>query len=197
MIIGLIVFGGLIVYIFLICLMMSVAIRLANKHGKKGWKAGITVTITMLLLMFWEWIPVQMSHNYYCSNSSGYFQYVSLEKFILNYSDMDSDSLLNNDRNWVFTESGRYLKLNNLVTWNVSTSKVFMGIRKRDERIIDNKNGKILAQYIDYDSGQNTLNPKKFRDFKIWLWTGSCEEGPKSYEKIKFNDYKNAIKYFK
>jgi hypothetical protein len=67
--------------------------------------------------------------------------------------------------------------LNQRFGWENRTSKHLMGIRMRDERIIDFQTGEIMAQYVDFDTDIRALvlGLRNFRDYRVWLNADSCE----------------------
>lgn len=192
MVIGLLVIGGLIIYLIVTLVLVVVGVRSARRRGKPGWKGGVLVVLIMYLLLFWDWIPMHVAHQYYCSSEGGFSRYKSMEQWkeenpgvaetLVPYKNVPAETANNRTR---------YL-LNQRFAWDRYTTGLFLEIRKGDERIVDTHTGAILAQYIDFNSGQNQHNPQRFRDFKLWLWAGSCEVGdgrrtkPMNFEFNKF-----------
>jgi len=90
--------------------------------------------------------------------------------------------------------------LNQRFGWETQTSKHLFGIRKREEQIVDLTTGEVMARYVDFDTDQNPKNPKRFRDFKIWIQSETCEESDERKtkpNKFKFNKLMHLFQYQK
>ncbi len=177
MIVGLIVLVGLILYLILTLVLVIANVRSARKEGKSGWVRGSVVLGFMYLLLFWDWIPVRVAIQHDCASEGGFTVNKTLDQWkaenpgvaetLVPYKNVTSEKS---------GEKTRY-QLNQRFAWDIRTTHDFLGIEKRDERIVDTKTREVLAQYVDFNSGQNQLNPERPRDFKLWLWLGSCPRG--------------------
>ncbi|WP_260294242.1 hypothetical protein [Sedimenticola hydrogenitrophicus] len=174
MVVGFLVLGGLIIYLILTLILVWLGIRVARERGKSGWKGAVPVLVVMYLLMFWDLIPMQMAHRYYCATEGGFSLNKSLEQW--QAENPGVAKTLKPLKNAPQVESGNRVRvaLNQRFAWDTYTTREFLEIRKRDERIIDIKTGEVLARNVDFDDGLHSRNPKRFRDFKLWLWTGAC-----------------------
>ncbi|WP_260294245.1 hypothetical protein [Sedimenticola hydrogenitrophicus] len=193
MVVGFLVLGGLIIYLILTLILVWVGVRVARERGKPAWKGGVPVLVVMYLLLFWDWIPLRVAHSYYCATEGGFSLNKSLEQW--KAENPGVAKTLRPIPDPTRTSTGNLVRypLNQRFAWDIYTTREFLEIRKRDERIIDTKTGEVLARYVDFDSGQDQHNPKRFRDFRLWLWVESCERGQKMPKKIKFNGFKGII----
>lgn len=175
MIIGLMILAGLAVYLIITIMVVMIAVKRAHKKGKPGWKAGCLALGVMYLLLFWDLIPMRIAHQYYCSVESGFNLYKSLEQWQQGNPNVLS-SLVPSKNMPAEMANGRIRHtLNQRFAWDRYITGKFLGIRKQNDQIVDTETGEVLAQYTDFDSGQNQHEPKRFRDFKMWLWTESCD----------------------
>lgn len=193
MVVGFLVLGGLVIYLILTLILVWLGIRVARERGKSGWKGAVTVLMVMYLLMFWDLIPMQMAHRYYCATEGGFSLNKSLEQWQAENPGVAKTLKPIKNAPWIETGNRVRLALNQRFAWDRYTTAEFLEIRKRDERIVDTQTGEVLARYVDFDDGLNSRDPQRFRDFKLWLWTGSCEGGQKMPERIIFNGFKGII----
>ncbi|MES9987280.1 MAG: hypothetical protein ABW077_05145 [Candidatus Thiodiazotropha endolucinida] len=73
-------------FFFLLYLAISIWIarwtaKQANKHSRSGRKWGIAVFLLMLGLVFWDWLPMEISHSYKCTNKAGFFQDMTIDEW--------------------------------------------------------------------------------------------------------------------
>jgi hypothetical protein len=65
--------------------------------------------------------------------------------------------------------------LNQRFSWFAKYSKAWHIVSKKDERIVDNKTGEVIAQRIDFSASSGRLyNANKLSDYKIWFEVNSC-----------------------
>lgn len=193
MVVGFIILAGLIVYLIISIVMIIIGVRHARKKGFPGWKGGVLAAVVMYLLIFWDLIPFHIAHKYYCSTEGGFTLNKTLEEW--KQENPGVVETLTHKKVSDHTKEGnkeRY-RLNQRFVWEIVTTRHFLGIHKSDNRVIDTGTGEILAQYVDFSSGQSSLEPDEFRDFKFWIYVDSCETGQRMPEKIKFNGIKGKI----
>ncbi|MCU7920928.1 MAG: hypothetical protein KZQ95_21610 [Candidatus Thiodiazotropha sp. (ex Epidulcina cf. delphinae)] len=176
MVVGFIILTGLIVYLIISIVMIFFGVRYARKKGIPGWKGGVLTAVVMYLLMFWDFIPFHVAYKYYCATEGGYTLNQTLEAWKEDNPGVAETLVPKKEPEYTKTEVKERYILNQRFAWDIYTTKHILGIRKRDNRVVDVEKGEVLAQYIDFDSNQNSLNPKKFRDFRFWLEAPSCEE---------------------
>ncbi|MCM8922413.1 MAG: hypothetical protein LC540_20540, partial [Candidatus Thiodiazotropha sp.] len=187
--------AGLIVYLIISIVMIIFGVRHARKKGFPGWKGGVLAAVVMYLLMFWDFIPFHIAHKYYCSTEGGFTLNKTLEDW--KQENPGVVETLTHKKVSDHTKEGnkeRY-RLNQRFVWEIVTTRHFLGIRKSDNRVIDIGTGDILTQYVDFSSGQSSLEPDEFRDFKFWIYTNSCEPDGKKIDRGRYYDYKYRIKH--
>lgn len=186
MVVGFFVFAGLAVYCIITLLLIALGVAVARERGKPGWKGGLIVAVVMYMILFWDLIPMRVTHKYLCLTQGGFNVNKTLDEWKRENPGV-AESLSPNESHEAITTNGlrRYM-LNQRFAWDVHTSKHFLGILKRDERIIDRLTDEVLAQYVDFDTDISSLGsePRNFRDYKIWLSVNSCERaGHKANQK--------------
>ncbi|MEW8029354.1 MAG: hypothetical protein AB2792_10855 [Candidatus Thiodiazotropha sp.] len=146
-------------------------------------------TVVMYLLMFWDFIPFHIAHKYYCTTEGGFTLNKTLEEWKVENPGVAEKLTPNKKPEYEKVGNKERYQLNQRFAWDIITNDHFLGLRKRDNRIVDVKNSEILAQYADFDSNQKSLEPRQFRDFKFWIYVESCESMSDRPEERKF--YKN------
>ncbi|MEW8693437.1 MAG: hypothetical protein AB2535_20570 [Candidatus Thiodiazotropha endolucinida] len=186
----LIVMGG---HFLLSIWVINLAVKQARKRSKPGWHYGVPAGIAMFLVLYWDLIPTHAVHRYYCLVDGGFTVNKSLDEWkrenpgiaetLVPSKELDSE---------IEGNRKRYL-LNQRFTWDIYTAHHAFGIRERDERIVDLENGDVLARYIDFDTDIRRLamEPRNFRDLRLWLAVTSCEMDVKS--RINFADFQKEI----
>lgn len=193
MIIGLIVFGGLIIYLIITTILTLIGIKFAKKKGKPGWKGGLLVAVIMYMLLFWDFIPFHIAHKYYCATEGGFTINKPLDQW--KQENPGVVETLIHKRSSDYTKKGnkeRY-QLNQRFVWDIYTTQHLLGIRKKDNRIVDAETSEVIAQYIDFSSGQNQLEPDDFRDIKFWIFKKSCEPDNGQLSRGKFYNFENRV----
>lgn len=193
MVVGFIILAGLIVYLIISIVIIFYGIRYAKKRGIPGWKGGVITAVVMYLLMFWDFIPFHVAHKYYCSTEGGFTLNKTLEAWKQENPGVAETLTHKRVSNYTKRDNIERYQLNQRFVWEIGSTRHFLGIRKSDNRVVDIKTDEILAQYVDFSSGQSSLEPDEFRDFKFWLYVNSCETGLKMPERIKFNGFKGNI----
>ncbi|MEW8203423.1 MAG: hypothetical protein AB2653_14375 [Candidatus Thiodiazotropha endolucinida] len=193
MVVGFIIIAGLIVYLIISLVVVFLGVRYARKKGIHGWKGGVLAAVVMYLLMFWDFIPFHIAHKYYCATEGGFTLNKTLEEWkaenpgvaetLVPIKKPEYDKQGNRER---------YI-LNQRFAWDIATTRKLLGMVISENRVVDTGTGEVLAQYVDFSSGQSSLEPEEFRDFKFWIYVNSCESGQKMPEKIKFNGFKGKI----
>ncbi|MCU7873326.1 MAG: hypothetical protein KZQ91_11325 [Candidatus Thiodiazotropha sp. (ex Lucinoma borealis)] len=73
-------------FFFLLYLAFSIglarwAARQATERDYSGKKWGVAVFILMLGLIFWDWLPMEITYRYQCANNAGFFQDKTLDEW--------------------------------------------------------------------------------------------------------------------
>lgn len=201
--IGLLFFGLLGLYIVIAVAITLYAISQAWVKGKPGWHYGLPTGLVMFGLVFWDWIPTYVSHQYHCSQDAGFAVYKTLDEWKVENPGV-SDTLTSiKTSKWLTDGTVTTVPLNQRFIWEIDKTQVWLGIHRKEERIVDKQTNIILAQYIDYDSALNNimLGTDSFRDYKLWLaWgTESCFQVKDRHKKWlvegdSFRSLKNKFK---
>lgn len=186
------------VFVFVVYLLISVEVvkyfaRLARKRGIAGWKWGAPVAMVMYLIVFWDYIPTEIAHKYYCYKEGGLRIHKTLEQWkkenpgfaeTLTYKEI-SDSEGNKDK--------RIYHLNERFDWVINRDTVFLTVKRRHNKIIDIKNNEIIAEYTDFKSGHGSpmTGYGGWGKAKMWLNNDSCDKNVKSRK--RFYKYEASI----
>jgi hypothetical protein len=195
LVVGFIILIGLVVYLIISLIVIYLGVRYARKKSIPGWKGGVLAAIVMYLLMFWDFIPFHIAHQYYCATDGGFRLNKTLEEWKAENPEVAEKLVPYENPEYTKSDSKERYVLNQRFAWDIYTTKQFLNIRKRDERIVDMKSNKILAQYVDYDSSQQTQRPEEFRDFKFWIYKESCEADVNS--RLRFSSFQKSIENYK
>ena len=158
-------------YLAVAVLVVWLAVKKAHKRGIPGWKWGVPAALVMYLLMFWDWIPTAMMHDYYCSEYAGLTVYKTPEEWkqenpgvaeTLHWSEMSDRSSAGGKITYV---------LNERFSWIIGWEKLPLSMAKKSERIIDTKTGGSVVERLDVGAGIHSvgLGIESLRDLKFWL----------------------------
>lgn len=79
--------AGMLFILFLLasfCLLVFVswaAARLARRYGRRGGRYGMAVFLAVMGLLFWDWLPMEISYKNKCENEAGLTQYKTPEEW--------------------------------------------------------------------------------------------------------------------
>lgn len=160
-----------------------------RKWGKpKAYLAGLGGFLLIYLPVFWDHIPTLVAHQYYCSTQAG---------FTANNSGGKTGQAFQHNQSLAlgsFNENNASLLARDLVfTYRIDKVSL-LPINRTTEFIVDTKQQKILAQYVNFQSGYgNFMTADGISKWKVWLYKQSCEKKIVHSEINKFKDYKNAL----
>jgi hypothetical protein len=194
-VVGLYIFVGLAVYAVLSIIAIVIGVKVARARGWSPWKSGLLVAVLMYLALFWDQIPIHLAHKYYCSTEGGLTIYKTLEEWKKENPGIAETLVSAGTVESVKIGAKERYPLNQRFAWDIITSEKLLGIRKRDERIVDVDTDEVIARYVDFDSNQMMREPKEFRDFKIWIYMESCEITRHKSDRNKFSTLKHLVKY--
>jgi hypothetical protein len=173
--------------------MIYFGVQIARTIKKPGWKGGVLAAIVMYLLLFWDLIPFHVAHKYYCETEGGFTVFKTLDEWEKENPGVAKELTHKRLSDTIKKNNTTRYQLNQRFVWDIYTTKHFLGIAKIDNRIIDTKSGVILAQYIDFSSGYNSMYPDEFRDYKIWNNVRSCEKDGHKINRLKFFNFKKSV----
>lgn len=145
-----------------------IAIR-AKKRARNPWLWGLGALLVMYNLVFWDWLPSKVQHDYYCRNQAGFWVYKTLDQWkqenpgvfeMLVYDNGRTKSVHEgNNRN-----NSHHYVLNDRFATVVQYKDIdFFGIDfdlgSTEEILVDRKTGEILAKYVGFavSSGEGGL----------------------------------------
>ncbi|MCG7977902.1 MAG: hypothetical protein N0E58_07160 [Candidatus Thiodiazotropha endolucinida] len=188
--IHLIVMGG---HFLLSIWVVNLAVKKARKRSKPGWHYGVPAGIAMFLVLYWDLIPTHAVHRYHCLVDGGFAVNKTLDEWKLENPGV-AETLVPISEPYSEIEGNRKrYRLNQRFAWDINTSHHAFGVREKDEHIVDLENGDVLARYVDFDTDirRLTMEPRNFRDLRLWLAVTSCEMDVKS--RISFADFQKEI----
>ena len=192
---GLMFIGALILYLLFSGLLAWLGARLARSRGMAGWKVGAPVFVAMLLLVFWDWLPMEVMFKHYCGKYAGFTQYKTLDEWKAeNPGGAETLAPIKNPPLVHDGDVDRYV-LNQRFAWEMTYTPLYFNIWKREERIVDTETGEVLARYIDFntDIPSSVRGVKHPEAYKIWMIKRSCE-APELPLKVRFNGYFQSVK---
>ncbi|MES9924121.1 MAG: hypothetical protein ABW152_08520 [Candidatus Thiodiazotropha endolucinida] len=190
----LIVMGG---HFLLSIWVINLAVKQARKKSKPGWHYGVPVGIAMFLVLYWDLIPTHAVHRYHCLVDGGFMVNKSLEEWRQENPGVAETLVPNDEPGATISDNRRRYILNQRFVWDVYTTKHIFGIRKKDKRVMDVVTGETLATYVDFDTDIRALSlePRNFRDLRLWLASNSCEIDGRKLHRRKFSEFLNEVKY--
>lgn len=139
-----------------------IAIR-TKKRGRNPWLWGLGALLVMYNLVFWDWLPSKVQHDYYCRNQAGFWVYKTLDQWKQENPGVFEMLVYDNGRTNSIHEEGeggrtnRYI-LNDRIKWVVQYKDIdFLGIDfglgSAQELLVDRKSEEILAKYVGFAVG--------------------------------------------
>jgi len=194
--IGLLYLGFFAAYLWLSVFLTKWAARQAKKRGIASWKWGLPMGLIMYNLVFWDWLPLEITYRYDCSHYAGFTQNQTLAQW--KKENPGVAETLRPSKDLHSTREGnreRYV-LNQRFAWDIRYTPHWFHIQERDERIVDLKTGEVLARYVDFSTdiqGVEVGSDKTISDYKIWLGKGSCEPEGGKINRINFYRFKHQL----
>ena len=191
--------GMAFLFVFFVYLLISIgvvvyAVRKARKRGIAGWKWGVPAAFIMYLIVFWDHIPTLIAHKYYCEKEAGLKIYKTLEEWKKENPGV-AEKLTYKEISDLEKHGDDYIyHLNERFNWRIYYELIFLSLRRIDNQIVDTANDEVLAQYVDFKTGWDSIaiGADKWREFKFWLVSESCEIDRESRK--KFYVFENHIK---
>ncbi|MDP3088512.1 MAG: hypothetical protein Q8M99_10050 [Methylotenera sp.] len=174
---GLVIILALTLYIAISMGVIAWAVSYAKKQGKSAKRWGWGAALGMYLLVFWDWMPTVVMHQYYCATQAGFWVYKTPEQWKkenpgvmegLVYDNTTPDLREGDDDIHIDTNV-----LNQRFNWVTEKQSLLWYLKayRLQSQIIDISNGKAVARWVDFSSG-------KGRDYwKFWMNVASCPDG--------------------
>ena len=171
---GLVVFGAIGLYLLISVLVVRGAIGYARKHGKSAKRWGGGAALVMYLLVFWDWIPTVVVHQYYCSTQAGFWVYKTADQWKTENPGVMETLIYNKAMPYVKTTYGAETALNQRFIHAYKYEGPFLFNRWRMEtEIRDSKNGEVIAHEIDFSTSQ-VRRQAGWVGWKFWLNSERC-----------------------
>jgi len=156
----------------------------ARGRGRNPRLWGALAGLGMYSLVFWDWLPMEVSFRYDCASYAGFTQYKTLDEW--KRENPGVAETLVPIKNPPLARQGdldRYV-LNQRFAWEIRRKRHPLYIIERDERIVDLKTGAVLARYVDFSTDiggvETGYSASGLKDYKLWMMRRSCEaEGHK------------------
>lgn len=188
-------------FVFLIYLLIAIGVivytvRKAKERGIAGWKWGVPAALFMYLIVFWDHIPTLIAHKYYCEKEAGFTVYKTLEQWKVENPEV-AETLIYKEISDSEKQGNDYVyHLNERFDWRITEERLFLSLLRSDNRIVDVSNGELLAQYTDFRTGWGNIaiGANTWREFKLWLVSGSCEREGEGISARYFSKFRNSAK---
>lgn len=190
---ALVILGIALGYLTVAVLATVAAVRWARKKGLtkgKRWLSGIAVALVFYLIPFWDWIPTMVAHQYLCATEGK----SEIRKTVVQWKTENADVVgtLRYDRDAKLVRAGEYYRFplnQRLASERKDPIEVFLSIKREEGRIMDMKNGEVLAKYVDFIAGYAPLGVGGESAWKFWLrGIGRCtgeSQGIGTFELIR------------
>ena len=185
-------------FIFIVYLLISgilawaITMLVWKYDAKKGWAFRLTVLLLMLAPLFWDWLPMEISHRYKCWRHAGFEIYKTLDEWKQENPGV-AETLTPADIGSIRVGNTTRYQLNQRFAWDISSTRYWFSIYQKDERIVDTKTGMTLAKYTDFGTSIPPLGwvTDDLGDLKFWMQKSSCEEDVIS--RITFGKFQKQV----
>lgn len=192
--------GIVMLFVFGVYLTLSIGavlfvVRWSKKRERRPWVWGGLTVFVMYNLVFWDWIPTLVAHKYYCSTQAGFWVYKTPEQWmkenpgvfetLMTQQVWPSKSVSGMDiHTSVSAVNQRFDYLNK------KSGPLFMNRWRHEQAFLDSKTGEILAQQIDFSTGNGNVGGEI--EFRFWLHSNNCAGGRDNA--ISFVKFVNQLK---
>jgi hypothetical protein len=179
--------AGMLFILFLLtcfCLLVFVswlAARWARRSGRRGWPYGMAVYLAVAVLLFWDWLPMEMSYKDKCENEAGLTVYKTPEQWqqenpgvwetltpaswkgrLLINRKNESGSLIRHRRNERFAEE-------------YQTIRHWFTVVENRRSVIDLQNDTPVIVYVNFKTNfKSFMLDLKFNNFRFWMEKTGC-----------------------
>lgn len=185
---GAVIFGVLLLYLFISIAVVKWAVRYAKKNGKSVKKWGWGAALIMYMIPFWDWLPTVAVHQYYCSTEAGFWVYKTVDQWkAQNPGEMEKLTPYKGPQTKRDGDMQNYTDtyyLNQRFNWVIKHNGKFFPNRWRyEQEIIDTHTNEVLARYVDFSTSQNRRQAG-WSGWKSWLDNRNCNSGELNHEKM-------------
>jgi hypothetical protein len=178
--------AGMLFILFLsacFCLLVFVswlAARLARRRGRRGWIYGMAVFLTAMGLLFWDWLPMEISYKNKCENEAGLTVYKTPEQWKQeNPGAWETLTLLDRYKREYISKNGKLIERRRMnERFSLDTDLIQHWFTVIEERIyiVDMKTNIPMAVYVDFRTnfpfGELKLDS---RLLKFWMVKANCK----------------------
>lgn len=201
---GLIMIPAYALYFFLSICIIAWVFLFTRMKGKKSWIWAGGATIIMYNLVFWDWLPTLIEQKYYCTTQAGFWIYETFDEWdkanpgvreslkkVWQEGSPSKYEIIDDGHGLmhIFILNDRFER----VVIRRDCSKLLPIIRTED-KIIDIREDKILARYVDFSTGYFWQKHGQMPGAtKPWLINKECNEGGfnrRDYNKFLDNFYR-------
>nr|WP_320011998.1 hypothetical protein [uncultured Desulfobulbus sp.] len=136
------------------------AVKWARKRGRSTFRWGFAAAFIMYNLVFWDWIPSIIQHEYYCRTKAGFWVYKTLDQWkaenpgVLETLVFDKKGLRvsHEGDDWNYINHSRLNDRFEIVSHAnyVNFLGVNFGVRTGKHFLVDLSNDDILSEYSGY-----------------------------------------------
>jgi len=200
--VGLVFLAIIGVYVLIVLGATLTAIYVAKRYEARPLirgMAGLGGFLLVTLPIFWDWAPVVMAHNHYCAKDAGFFLYKSPEQWMKENPGVAETLTYKYISDAEKIDGGERYLLNQRIAREVRNSMRGWGIHQREELVVDQQSGQILALYRDFWTGVTAStvgNNQGLRAWKVWMKYDGCESGDPYYWK-RSQEFSEVAKSYK
>ena len=182
---ALVIFGILIAYLAIAVFFVRATLRSAREAGlatKQRWVRGGLVALVFYLIPFWDWIPTVVAHQYYCATEAKFEVYKTIEQWKAENAEVVQE--LRFDPRAKSFQIGGYERssLNQrLASDRLYKEPIFLTVARRVGRIVDVKDGRVLAEWVDFRRGDPPFSVGGTGAWKFWLLANTCNGDSNGY----------------
>jgi hypothetical protein len=162
-------------YFGLALLVTTATLRFARNAGAppkaRRALAGI-ILFAFYLVPFWDLIPTLVSYHHHCRKDAKFEGHKHFEQWQKENPASSPD--LRYQPSPPTTLGNKTFLFNGRITDEYITRNVFLSVKRVDGRLIDTKNGEVLAAFTDFRAGYPPLAVGGPGSWKFWLKREAC-----------------------
>jgi hypothetical protein len=174
MMLGYVVILGLVTYFFY---------RWARRRAPQSalrWLAPLTAFLVLFLPVFGDAVPTLLTHRLYCEREAGFTLGKTIDDWLRENPGAVETSRSSGPAPQVHVAgTDMAYQLNNRARWEIRAETRPWGIHMREDRLVDSKNGEVLAKLVDFDTGVRNIlvhGYESYRDIKMWMARSGCHD---------------------
>ena len=180
---GILILGIAGIYLLISIAVVLLVVRYARNKGAGAKRWGWGAALVMWLIPFWDWLPTAAVHQYYCATEAGVWVNKTFDQW--KQENPDVNLVLDNRHPTVYQKEKSGLteihQLNQRFNWLIKHRRKIpiLPLWQKDQLLIDQDNGDVLEQYIDFSTGYENVmtNGPGGNRFKVWLSREMCDRG--------------------